>query len=483
VSFDLRLNQRLDLSLKLAPQIIQSIELLQLPAMDLKDVIEAELDTNEFLEIVPKADARLPYERNGTKGPEVDETAAPADGSGIPDRADGGGDPGSWNDAFGGRRRGSDDDPGQNKIEAMNNTASDGPTLQESVLAQYRILPDSDHRAQLAEQIIFNLDDNGYLSCPLEDVLAPIRDKYTLADAEAVLRQIQSLEPKGVAARDIAECLLLQLDPTDPDYPVQRALLQEHFEDLSKNRLPKVARALDVSIEKLKDLLHALSHLSAHPGQRLSNGKTRYINPDLLVEWNGDDYDVRLANEYIPELRLAPEYKLALQAKAAGRDYHDYVKKKVDSARAFIMAVEKRQKTLLDVGRAIVRHQREFLDFGPHYLRPLKMQQVAEDLGIHVSTVSRAASGKSMQTHRGIFALKDFFTGGTASIDGGVESRESVKQKVKEIVSHEDRANPLSDDDIVARLLSIHGIKVARRTVTKYRKALRIASSRQRKSF
>ena len=147
------------------------------------------------------------------------------------------------------------------------------------------------------------------------------------------------------------------------------------------------------------------------------------------------------------------------------------------------MAVEKRQKTLLDVGRAIIRHQREFLDYGPHYLRPLKMQQVAEDLGIHVSTVSRAASGKYMQTHRGIFALKDFFTGGTASVDGSVESRESVKQKVKEIVAHEDRGNPLSDDDIVARLLSIHGIKVARRTVTKYRKALNIASSRQRKAF
>ena len=147
------------------------------------------------------------------------------------------------------------------------------------------------------------------------------------------------------------------------------------------------------------------------------------------------------------------------------------------------MAVEKRQKTLLDVGRAIIRHQRDFLDYGPHYLRPLKMQQVADDLGIHVSTVSRAASGKYMQTHRGIFALKDFFTGGTASVDGNVESRESVKHKVKEIVAHEDRANPLSDDDIVSRLLSIHGIKVARRTVTKYRKALNIASSRQRRAF
>jgi RNA polymerase sigma-54 factor len=480
LSLDLRLNQRLDLSLKLAPQIIQSIELLQLPAMDLKDVIEAELDTNEFLELVPRTDAPPAYERNGIK-PTVDGPAvATSDGY---DGSDGGADPGAWNDAFGGSRRATDDDPGQNKIEAMNNTASDGPTLQESVLEQYRMLPESEASAPLAEQIIFNLDDNGYLTCPLEDVIAPIADRFTVADAEAVLKKIQSLEPKGVAARNIAECLLLQLDPSAPDYEIERALLQDHFEDLSKNRLPKVARALGVPIEKLKDLLQSLSHLSAHPGQRLAAGKTRYINPDLLVEWNGNDYEVRLANEYIPELRLAPEYKMALQAKAAGREYHEYVKKKVDSARAFIMAVEKRQKTLLDVGKAIVLHQREFLDFGPHYLRPLKMQQVAEDLGIHVSTVSRAASGKYMQTHRGIFALKDFFTGGTASVDGNLESRESVKQKVKEIVAHEDRANPLSDDDIVDRLLSVNGIKVARRTVTKYRKALKIPSSRQRKSF
>jgi RNA polymerase sigma-54 factor len=474
MSLDLRLNQRLDLSLKLAPQIIQSIELLQLPAMDLMEVIEAELDTNEFLEMVPRTDA-----------PPRDGTAAEANGATAPvEEGDGSEDPSGWHDAFGAARaRAADDDPGQNKIEAMNNTASSGPTLQESVIEQYRMLPEAEKDEALAEQIVFNLDDNGYLACPLEDVVAPLADRYTIAEAENVLAKIQTLEPKGVGARTVAECLLLQLDPSHPDHALQRALLERHFDDLSKNRLPKVAKSLDLSVDRLKELLHGLSHLTAHPGQRLGAEKTRYINPDLIVEWNGADYDIRLANEYIPELRLAPEYKLALQAKAAGREYHEYVKKKVDSARAFIMAVEKRQKTLLDVGRAIIRHQREFLDYGPHYLRPLKMQQVAEDLGIHVSTVSRAASGKYMQTHRGIFALKDFFTGGTASVDGNVESRESVKQKVKDIVAQEDRANPLSDDDIVARLLSVHGIKVARRTVTKYRKALKIASSRQRKAF
>ncbi len=477
MSLDLRLNQRLDLSLKLAPQIIQSIELLQLPAMDLQDVIQAELDTNEFLEIVPREERPAPPE--GETAPK--ESPAPDDAAQATEW--GGGDLDGWDDFRARRRTSSDEDAGQNKLEAMNNTASSGPTLQESLLEQFTLLEGAQQNLPLAEQIIFNLNENGYLSCSLEDAVAPLMDRFTLEQAEAVLKQIQGLEPRGVGARNISECLLLQLDPADPDAPIKRELLTTYFEDLSRNRLPKIAKGLDLSLDQLKGVLHDLARLRVHPGLSQSDDRNRYINPDILVEWNGIDYDVRLANEYVPELRLAPEYKMALQAKAAGKDYREYVKKKVDSARAFIMAVEKRQRTLLGVGKAIVGYQREFLDYGPHYLKPLKMQQVAEDLGIHVSTVSRATSGKYMQTHRGIFALKDFFTGGTASVDGNVESRESVKQKVKEIVEREDTGTPLSDDDIVDRLFKNFGIKVARRTVTKYRKALKIPSSRQRKSF
>jgi RNA polymerase sigma-54 factor len=201
------------------------------------------------------------------------------------------------------------------------------------------------------------------------------------------------------------------------------------------------------------------------------------------VEWNGSDYDIRLANEFVPELRLSPEYRLVLSDAGASKEYREYVKRKVDSARAFIMAVEKRQKTLLDVSKRIIHHQRDFLDFGPHYLRPLKMQEVADDLHVHVSTISRATSDKHMQTHRGIFSLKDFFTGGTRSTSGELESRESIKQKIQEIVDREDKDNPLSDDDLVVKLQELHGVLVARRTVTKYRKALGVPSSRQRREF
>ncbi len=480
MSLDLRLHQRLDLSLKLAPQIIQSIELLQLPAVDLQEVIQAELDTNEFLEIVPREEIRAPAEG---EGPAPEPTTAVEDTPPPPDAETESAELNGWDDFRPRRQLSSNEDPGQNKLEAMNNTSSAGPSLQEHLLEQYTLLDGADRFLPLAEQLIFNLNDHGYLACPIEEAVAPLADRFTPAEAEAVLRQIQTLEPRGVGARNISECLQLQLDPKDPEFEVKRQLLTTYFDDLARNRLPKIAKALDLPIDRLKEILHDLAHLRVHPGLQHSDERNRYINPDIIVEWNGQDYDIRLANEYVPELRLAPEYKLALQAKAAGKDYREYVKKKIDSARAFIMAVEKRQRTLLEVGKAIVRYQRDFLDFGPHYLKPLKMQQVAEDLHIHVSTVSRAASGKYMQTHRGIFALKDFFTGGTASVDGNVESRESVKQKVKEIVEREDTSTPLSDDDIVDRLFKNHGIKVARRTVTKYRKALKIPSSRQRKAF
>ena len=382
------------------------------------------------------------------------------------------------------RRRGSRDDESLNaKFEAMQNTASSGPSLQDALLEQYQMLDLDERYLPLAEQVVYNLDGSGYLACPLEDVLDDLADQFSLSEAEYVLAQIQRLEPRGVGARSREECLLLQLDPKDPDYEMERDLVTKYLADVDRNRLPKVARALGVTMDELKHLLHRLSSLTLNPGSTLSVEPNRYIQPDVIVEWTGHGYDVRLVNEYVPELRLNMEYRNVLGADGVSKDYREYIKKKVDNARAFIMAVEKRQRTLLEVARRIVHYQHDFLDFGAHYLHPLKMQQVADDLGVHVSTVSRATSDKYMQTHRGIFSMKDFFTGGTRAVDGSMESRESVKQKVKEIIDREDKSGPLSDDEIVDLLHKNHGVKVARRTVTKYRKSLGILSSRQRREY
>lgn len=472
MGLDIRLQQRLDLSLKLAPQIIQSIELLQLPALDLVEMIEQELDTNEFLEKAP------PDVREEPAG-----TAADREDDGRDQEIERYEQMDIWDDPTLRRRRSRDEDRMHAKMEAMQNTASAGPSLQERLLEQFQLLEGADRDLAIAEQIIFNLDDRGYLTYSLEDVLAPVADRYSLDDAERVLARIQRLEPRGVGARSSAECLLLQLDPKDERFEMKSKLIGEHLDDVERNRLPKVAKDLGLTIDELKDILSDLSRLTLRPGLLETGEPNHYIMPDIIVEWNGVDYDLRLANEYVPELRLSPEYRDVLTNPAVEKEYKEYVKRKVDSARAFIMAVEKRQKTLLDVARRIVHYQRDFLDFGPHYLRPLKMQNVADDLGVHVSTISRATSDKYMQTHRGIFSMKDFFTGGTRSASGEVESRESIKQKIQEIVDGEAKDNPLSDDDLVQKLERDHGVLVARRTVTKYRKALGIPSSRQRKQF
>jgi RNA polymerase sigma-54 factor len=492
MALELRMHQKLDLQLRLAPQIIQSIELLQLPAIDLLDVIEQELDTNEFLEKgegTETAETTVTEEPAATDGASEEQTTvaeeeAATDDSALKEaeierleQAD------IWDDPTLRRSASRDEESLNAKMEAMQNTASLGPTLQDALLEQYTLLDLDERLRPLAEQIIYNIDENGYVSYSLEEVLEMVADTYSLDEAEYVLSRLQTLEPRGIAARSQKECLTLQLDPRDPLYELKHVLIDKHLDDLYRNRLPRIAKSLSISIEELKDVLIELATLTLRPGAAASDERNRYINPDLILEWDGQEYAVRLANEYLPELRLNPSYRDVLTSRDVPKEYREYVKRKVDSARAFIMAVEKRQKTLKDVARLIVKHQRDFFDYGPHYLKPLKMQQVADELGVHVSTISRATSEKYIQTHRGIFSLKDFFTGGTKNDSGRVESREAVKQKVKEIVEREDKQSPLSDDEIVERLQKNHGLKVARRTVTKYRKALEIPSSRQRREY
>jgi RNA polymerase sigma-54 factor len=297
-----------------------------------------------------------------------------------------------------------------------------------------------------------------------------------------VLNQIQTLEPRGVGARSVEECLLLQLDDSDPHYVLKARLVSEHLDDLKKNRRPKISRSLGLSLRELDDLVSELASLDIAPGQSLADESVAYIYPDIMVEWTTEGYDVRLARQK-RSLQLSPVFKTIYRSDEVDEEYKAEVRKRVESARWLISAIEQRQDTLLRVASRIVHYQRDFLDFGPHYLRPLKMQQVADDLGIHVSTVSRATHEKYIQTHRGIFSLKYFFSGATTNIDGGVESRTSVKQRVQEIIDGEDKQKPLSDERIVQRLRESFGVEVARRTVTKYRKALNIPSTRQRRVY
>jgi len=472
---DVSLQQRLSQQLRLAPQIIQSIEILQLPAMDLRELIENELQENEILEVEEAAREPLPVEER----PNVDEEGTDDEAERVFDRldalieADRTG-PGRLSRAAG-------EEATDRKWEAMQNTAAPSETLGDHLHEQLEVLDLDPEVRAAAEAIVGNLAGSGILSCTLEEVVLAMDDPVPLEKAEQALLVVQGLEPAGVGARDLVECLLLQIEDDEPEAELKRRLLRDHLEDLKRNKIPRIAKALGMTVEGVYRLKDGLRHLSPNPGAAWSSGPTAYIRPDVVVEWEGDEYRVRLVNDQVPRLGISPRYRQMLLDAKGDPKLKEYVKRKVDAAKWLIEAIAQRESTLERVATEIVRRQRDYLDFGVSHLRPLKMQEVADALGIHVSTVSRAISDKHVQTHRGIVPLKFFFTGGTENDDGGVESRVSIKERVKQIIAAEDVASPLSDDEVAAHLSQESGLVIARRTVTKYRKALKIPSSRQRR--
>jgi len=472
---DVSLQQRLSQQLRLAPQIIQSIEILQLPAMDLKELIENELQENEMLEVEEAPPEGLPVEERRVG---VDEEGTDEDAEGVFERLEG---LVEADRSRGKLSRAAGEEATDRKWEAMQNTAAPAESLADHLTEQLDVLElPADVRAA-AEAIVFNLADGGLLRATLEEVLAGMDDPVSPEALEAALAVVQNLEPAGVGARDLKECLLLQVLDDEPDADLKRRLLRDHLDDLERNKIPRIAKALGVTVERVYELRDGLRHVTPRPGARYASAPTAYIRPDVIVEWVEGEYVVRLDNDQVPRLGLSPRYRQLLADARADPKLREYVKRKVDAAKWLIEAIAQRENTLERVAKEIVRRQRDFLDFGVSHLRPLKMQEVADVLGIHVSTVSRAISDKHVQTHRGIFPLKYFFTGGTENEDGGVESRVSIKERVRTIIAAEDVASPLSDDEVADRLSQESGLEIARRTVTKYRKALRIPSSRQRR--
>ena len=339
------------------------------------------------------------------------------------------------------------------------------------------------------ETIEADLDEE-VLLFPLVEVLDLLEAEGVQADLSTATRAldlVQTMEPRGIGGRTSEETLLLQLRPGDPLRERKRQLITHHLEDWQRNRLPRICQAMGISMEDLRELLEEMAGLHPHPGALLRSERSAYVHPDVVIEWTeteaGEpDYEVRLVNEYFPTLRISPQYLRLFEDAGTDPAVREMIKKKIGSARWLIDAIRQRQDTLLRVVREIVRHQSEFLDHGLPAMRPLKMQRIADDLGIHVSTVSRAIADKYAQTPRGIFPLKFFFHGGTESSDGSVESRLSVKEKVRLAIEGEDHRNPLSDEDLANRFKG-EGLNIARRTVTKYRKQLGLPSSRERREW
>ncbi len=424
---------------------------------------------------------------------------------------------------------------GDEKLEALQNTAGRPMSFQEYLEQQVHLLSpdllgeDPGDMIELCSAIIYNIDDRGYLMYPIEEILqsllaasaAPAAppDAVAAGDAAAVEKQesaappgpahlpgsseeaplalrspptrdrlqkaleiVQSLDPPGVGGRDLKECLLLQLKRDGQEYGVETQIIEHFLEDLGANRLPKIAKALGMTVEEVKAAADLIASLNPLPGKLFGGESPNFIKPDVVVQEVDGKYEVRVESEHQPRLQVSSYYRDLYRHAGKDAELKKFVKKKLESAEWLIAAIRQRQSTLLRTAQEIVEIQKGFLDHGISHLKPLKMIEVAERVGVHVSTISRAISGKYIQTPRGIFDLKFFFTGGAVKSDGSMEARGSVIQRIKDLVDKEDKASPLSDVDIVNKLKE-SDITLSRRTVTKYREAENIPSSRQRRSY
>ena len=468
------LQPRLEQRMKLAPQIIQSIEILQLPTMALLERVSMELEENPVLEI---AEVEPDPEAQTQSVESVEEKAPDSEKfeqlTSIED---------DWPDYFsrtsGPRRRRDTDE----SLDVIQGAAARPKTIHDHLLEQLQLMEIDGELRDMVECLIYNVDHDGYLRASLEEIVESLDDPAPMALAEDALAVLQSMEPLGIGARDLRECLLLQLDYRHPDTPFVADLITNHIEAVQENKLPLIVKATGATMEQVKKALEFIRMLNPRPGSLYDETPAPYVIPDVRVDLIDGRYEVTLEDAGMPSLCVSPTYRQMFGKQDSGSPAKNFLRKKLDSARWLIDAIEQRRHTLHRVASKIVEIQKDFFDKGPAHLKPLKMQEVAEELGIHVSTVSRAISQKYLQSPQGIHDLKSFFSGGTMSGDGTMESWEAVRQKLMDIIDNEDKKGPLSDDEIANRLQA-QGYDIARRTVTKYRKALSIPSSRQRKEY
>ncbi|MBX7073194.1 MAG: RNA polymerase factor sigma-54 [Pirellulales bacterium] len=475
----------------LAPRMIQSMEILQLPIMALQERIEQELEENPLLEVQEEereTEEETPAEPENPDLPTQEERELVVDENkdNVDDferllQMDE-----EYPEQFDERPRTSSnrmEEESDRKHDAMANMMARPQTLQDYLRDQLAWFDLDDAMRQMCERIIYGLDHNGYLETRLEDLLPPHASRADLDLAQRALQTIQKLDPPGIGARDLRECLLLQLTPDMPHYEEMRTLVSGHLEDLEHNRLPIIQKRTGYSIEAIQKTREQLRTLNPKPGAVFVDNYVPSVTPDVFVEPNEQgEYKVRLEDANTPHLFISPYYRQLLMNEKASAEDKEYIKRKINSAQWLIESIEQRRSTLTKVSQAIVDHQQEFLRKGPEFIEPLKMQQIADKVGVHVTTVSRAVDDKWIQTPRGIFPLKRFFGGGTVSASGEEIAWDTVRLRLQEIIDAEDKRRPYSDDDLVKEL-GKKGLTVARRTVTKYRKAMKIPSSRERRDW
>ncbi len=495
----LYLSQKMSQSMVLAPQLQQSLALLQAPILELRAQVEAELEQNPVLEELVNGEMDV-EEKVGKETDEVAEPPGLAEpptdltSDSVPEKVSS--EPADdfqaefdklaqldqeWRDHYAQSNapsRTSEED--EERRQFMFDSLVAGQSLQEMMLEQVRDAELTPEQMPLAEMIVGNIDERGYLTASLEELAASTG--MALENFVAALKVVQSFQPPGVAARDLGECLKLQLERAGRQETLEYKIVTGHMEALGRRRFPEIARALNQDVVDIQEATDRIGHLEPHPGRAFLPDNQQYIIPEVFVQKVGEDWVVTLNNEQVPHLRISNHYKDLMARSETDPATREYIRDKIRAGKFLIKSLHQRQQTIHNIGTEIVKRQRDFMELGRAHLKPLTMNQVAEVVGVHETTVSRAVSGKYMETPHGVFDMKHFFTSGFTSADGQAVANTSIKDMVAEIIKGEDQFAPLADDAIV-KLLVAKGLTIARRTVAKYRGELNILPSNLRRVY
>lgn len=489
MAFELKQNLKLSQQLIMTPQLQQAIKLLQLSRLELVDTINQEMEENPLLEETTPDELSIDEVHADV---EEDVQSIDKEDSKAPERATeltGEGDGREefdWNnylEDYG--PVGVSYDKPDGDAPTLDNVLTESPSLTEHLMWQMKLSPFTEDEMRVGSQIVGNLDQNGYLCATLAEVAQ--LESVGEDTVEKVLRRVQEFDPPGVAARNLQECLLIQARIFIKERNLLETIISDHLKDLELKNYVHIARRLKVPLKEVEIAVLLISKMDPKPGARFSEERVQSIIPDVYVVKSGDDYKIILNDDGMPRLRISNFYR-EIMAGVGGRDHTEeengkkYIRDKVQSATWLIKSIQQRQKTIYKVAESIVKYQREFFDYGIDHLKPLVLRNIADDVEMHESTISRVVTNKYMHSHRGIFEMKYFFGSSIQRTSGDNIASKSVKEEIKQLIGKEDPKKPYSDCEIVD-LLKAKGIDIARRTVAKYREMIGILPSSKRKKY
>ncbi|MCP3965796.1 MAG: RNA polymerase factor sigma-54 [Lentisphaerae bacterium] len=464
----------------LAPRQIQSLEVLLTPLLELQEKLSQEIESNPVIESEKNPIEELSGDpiRSASNAADAADSSPKEDENDISDLlklAD------SWHDnlpPMHSRNYSSTED--EDKREFMFNSLIEQPSLQEHLLEQLRFADTDRKTAEIAETVIGSIDNSGYLKTHPADIA--MATASNMEDVAKAVKLVQSFEPAGIGARDLKQCLLLQLNRSTPNNRMLKELINEHLEDLGRNRLPQIAKAMKCTVEDVAQLAKQIRTLNPFPGSAIAPSDPVYIIPELTVEKHDGKYVISSSDSYLPRLKISQTYLDLLENPNTPNDTKNYIKEKLLNAKMLLKSLDQRQSTIRRIAQVIVDTQYDFFENGIESLRPLTMQQVADKLGLHETTISRAIANKYLKSPTGLHEFKFFFTTGYQSESGEEISSRGIKEKIKDLIADENPQKPLSDNKL-SNLLKQDGLNVARRTVAKYREELGIVSSSMRRKF